>query len=423
MTNSTAAAEPSRRSFAALRHPGYRGFFFAFAGAMMADSIEHVISYWMMFQKFQSNALGAYAVISHWLPFLLLSLPVGALADRFDPRRLIQIGMVMFMGVSIAWGVLFTTDTLEMWHAMVLLTLHGIAGVLWTPSSQVLLHHVVPPEHLQSAVRLNVTSRQLGLLGGPAIGGLLLVLFGSALGIFLNALIYVPTILWLWKAPYSKVKGESAAGTPARALLTFSDITSTLQRIAAHRTLSSMILLAGGASFFIGNAYLPQMPDFARSLGHGDADLSYSVLLGADAMGALTAGFLLESRGWLQPNPRTAMLLAMLWCCALAGFALSSFYSLAVLLLFIAGFVELSFNSMAQTLVQLNAPADIRGRVIGVFSMMGLGLRTFSGVTVGLMGAAIGIRASLAISAVGLLALSVLLFVRSPRAALGTARE
>jgi MFS family permease len=417
MTNPTAAVPP-RRSFAALQHPGYRGFFFSFAGAMMADSIEHVISYWMMFQKFQSNALGAYAVISHWLPFLLLSLPVGALTDRYDPRRLIQIGMVMFMGVSIAWGVLFISDTLEMWHAMVLLTLHGIAGVLWTTGSQVLLYHVVPVEHLQSAVRLNATSRQLGFLGGPAIGGLLLMLLGPSHGILLNALIYVPTIVWLWKAPYSRAM---TGGVTPRALLTFSDVTSTLERIAAHRTLLSMILLAGGASFFIGNAYLPQMPDFARSLGHGDADLSYSVLLGADAVGALTAGFLLESRGWLQPNPRTAMVLAMLWCCALAGFALSSFYSLAVLLLFIAGFVELSFNSMAQTLVQVNAPADIRGRVIGVFSMMSLGLRTFSGVTVGLMGAAIGIHASLAISALGFLALSALLLLRSPQAAMGTA--
>jgi MFS family permease len=149
--------------------------------------------------------------------------------------------------------------------------------------------------------------------------------------------------------------------------------------------------------------------------------MSYSVLLGADAMGALTAGFLLESRGWLMPNPRTAMALAMLYCCAMAGFALSSFYGLAVVLLFVAGFVELSFNSMSQTLVQMNAPTDIRGRVIGVFSMMALGLRTFSGVTVGLMGAVIGIHVSLAISALGLLALSTLLFVRS--APLATAHD
>jgi MFS family permease len=411
--NDTAANTPPRRSFAALRHPGYRGFFFAFAGAMMADSIEHVISYWMMFQKFQSNALGAFAVVSHWVPFLLLSLPVGALADHFDPRRLIQIGMVMFMGVSLTWGALFLTDTLQMWHAIVLLTVHGIAGVLWSPTSQVLLHHVVPKEQLQSAVRLNASARQLGLLGGPAIGGLLLMVFGPSHGILLNALIYVPTILWLWKAPYSRAK--AGQGAPRRALLSVSDVVSTLKRIRSQSTLLAMILLSAGASFFIGNAYLPQMPDFARSLGHGDADLSYSVLLGADAVGALTAGFLLESRGWLLPNPRTAIILAMCWCCALAGFALSSVYLVAVLLLFVAGFMDLSFNSMAQTLVQLNAPADIRGRVIGVFSMMALGLRAFSGVTVGLIGAAIGIHSSLALSALALVALSTLLLARSPR--------
>jgi MFS family permease len=411
---SSSAPAPARRSFAALRHPGYRGFFFAFAAAMMADSIEHVISYWVMFEKFHSPALGAFAVVSHWLPFLLLSIPVGALADHFDPRRMIQIGMVLFMGVSIAWGVLFITDALQMWHAMVLLVLHGIAGVLWSPTSQVLLHHVVPAEHLQSAVRLNATSRYLGLLAGPAIGGGILLLFGPAYGILFNSLLYIPTIVWLWKAPYSRAKGGQTAAPP-RALLSVSDITSTLRRIIAHPTLLAMILLAGGASFFVGNAYQAQMPGFAHALGRMNADLSYSLLLGADAAGALAAGFLLESRGWLQPNPRTAVMLAMLWCASLIGFAMSSFYSLALLMLFVAGFVELSFNSMSQTLVQLNAPADIRGRVLGVFSMAGLGLRTFSGLTVGLVGAAIGIHWSLIVSALALMALSALLLARVPR--------
>jgi MFS family permease len=103
----------------------------------------------------------------------------------------------------------------------------------------------------------------------------------------------------------------------------------------------------------------------------------------------------------------------MIWACALTGFALSSFYVLALVLLYIAGFSELSFNSMAQTLVQLNAPTDIRGRVIGVFTMAAMGLRTVSGMTVGLIGGLIGIHASLALSAGALLTLSVTLLVIS----------
>ena len=68
----------------------YRAQFLTYVLAMMADNIEHVISYWVVFQKFQSPALGGFAVLSHWLPFLFFSVGVGGLADRFDPRRIIQ---------------------------------------------------------------------------------------------------------------------------------------------------------------------------------------------------------------------------------------------------------------------------------------------------------------------------------------------
>ena len=81
-------------------------------------------------------------------------------------------------------------------------------------------------------------------------------------------------------------------------------------------------------------------------------------------------------------------------------------FPLALVLLFVAGFVELAFSAMAQTLVQINAPAAIRGRVIGLFNMSSLGLRAFAGVTVGLLGGAIGIHWSLAISATALLVLA-----------------
>ncbi|HEY5810999.1 MAG TPA: MFS transporter [Povalibacter sp.] len=403
MTEQTqsAAQTPPHRSFAALHHPGYRAYFFSMAGAMMADSIEHVISYWVMFQEFHSPELAGFAVVSHWLPFLLFSIWSGALADRFDPRRLIQIGMVLFMLVSLAWGVLFLTDTLQIWHARVLLVVHGVAGVLWLPASQVLLTYIVPREQLQSAVRLNATSRYLGMLMGPAVGGGILLLMGPSHGILFNALLYLPTIAWLWRAPYGP--RFSAEPRPVRALRGLADIVSTLRTVVADRTLLSMTLLAGGASMFIGNAYQAQMPGFATDLGHGDADLSYSLLLGADAAGALCAGLILESRGLLQANPRTAFILAMLWCCALASFALSHFYLLSMALLFVAGFVELSFNSMAQTLVQLRAPPEIRGRVIGVYSMAALGMRTCSGITVGIVGGLIGIHWSLALSGIALL--------------------
>jgi MFS family permease len=406
----TKVQEPAHRSFAALRDPGFRPYFIYSALAMMADSVEHVISYWVVFQKFQSPALGGYAILSHWLPMLFFGVLMGALADRFDSRRLIQIGMLLFMACSLAWGVLFFTDSLEAWHAAAILTVHGIASVFWGPPSQVLLHDIVGMQQLPSAVRLNATSRHLGLLAGPAVGAAFLLALGPVWGILLNALIYLPLILFLWKAPYGpRFQKDRPPARPVRGL---ADIVETIASIRGSRILVSMILLSGCASLIISNAYQAQMPGFAQDLGHGDPGVFYGLLLAADAAGALTGGIVLEGSGWLQPRPRTAFLLVMIWCCVLAGFAMTTSYPLALVLLFAAGFVELSYNAMTQALVQLNAPAAIRGRVLGLYSMAGLGLRAFSGITVGIGGSLIGIHWSLALSALLLLAITLLLQLR-----------
>jgi MFS family permease len=415
MTTSTPVAVAPRRSFAAMANGGFRMHFATFFLAMMADNIEHVISYWMMWQKFHSPALGGFAVISHWLPYLLFSVAAGALGDRFDPRRLIQIGKLMFMTASLGWGWFLVTDTLQIWEAMVLLVLHGCAGVLWNTSSQLLLHDILEPPLLPSGVRLLATARYLGVLVGPAVGGLIMLNLGPAHGILLNASFYLPVIAWLWKAPYGPRFRQGVHVVQNRAVRGLADIVRTIGDVRGHALIMPMLLLVAGGSFFIGGSYQAQMPGFANDLGHGDPGLSYSMLLAADACGALIAALLLETRSIFPITPRAAVFLAMLWCLALAGFASFRIYPLALGLLLLAGFFELSFSSMAQALVQLNAPAEMRGRVIGLFNMASLGMRTFAGINVGLAGSLIGIHASLAGSALVLFVLLTGLSLRGAR--------
>jgi MFS family permease len=388
-------------AFAALRHGSFRAYFLTSAAAMMADNIEHVISYWVMFQKFHSPALAGFAVVSHWLPFLLFSVYFGALADRYDCRRIIQFALALFMGVSLAWGLLFLTDTIEIWHAMVLLTVHGMAGVMWGPASQLLIHDIVGPERLQSAVRLSATSRYLGLLMGPAVGGGLMLLLDPPAGLLINVLIYLPLLLWLRKVPYDGHRRQ-AQGAPRRAGR-LADTIALLRDASGNRTIFSMILLAGVSSLFVGNAFQAQMPEYAHDLGTDDAGVRYSILLGANAAGAFTGGLVLESRALLQPRPQTAIVFTILWCLVITGFAAATSYPLAVALMFVAGFLNLAFSAMSQTLVQLHAPEQLRGRLIGLYNTANNGMRAFSGVTVGLVGSLIGIHWSLALSAIALL--------------------
>ncbi len=381
--------------------------------SMTADNIEHVISYWVMFQAFHSPALGGFAVISHWMPYLLFSLHAGALADRHDCRKLIQVSQGLFVFASVAWGVLFLTGALRMWHAVVILLIHGAAGVVGAPASQLIIHDMVPSGDLPSAIRLSASSRQLAILLGPGVGGALMLLLGPAWGLLANVLIYLPLSILLMRIPYTGHTEHDAR----RRTRPFGFV-EALDLFATARTeprIMTMIVLAGVTSFFVGNAFQAQMPEYAHYFGTDEAGIWYSVLLAANAAGAVLGVLLLESANVLRPGVRTAIVCAGLWAMTMGLFPIARNYQLAIALLVLAGMLNIAFASIAQTIVQTLAPARVRGSIVGLFNTAMLGLRAGSGLTVGVLGAFVGVRVSLVLSALIVALIVVALFAREAR--------
>src|SRR3954471_12074025 len=234
----TTVADRPRR-FAALHNRDCRFYLGGGMLSMMGDNVEHVISYWVLFQTFHSPALAGFQVISHWVPFLLFSVYFGSLADRYDCRRVIQAAQLLFMTVSLGWGILFLTDSLQIWQACVLLVMHGMAGSLWGPGEQLMLHDFVGDEELASAVRLNATFRSLGVLFGPVIGSALLLGLGPTAGIFANVAFYLPLTLFLFRTRFT---GHTRDGGVPRRRMGILDSVRVLREVGANRTLVSMIV-------------------------------------------------------------------------------------------------------------------------------------------------------------------------------------
>jgi MFS family permease len=393
------AAQPAK--FAALRNSSCRWYLSGAALSMMADNIEHVITYWVIWEKFHSPALTGFEVISHWVPYLLLSPYFGALADRYDCRKLIQASQALFMAVSLTWGILFATGTLTVWNACILLILHGLAGCIWSPPEQLLLEDFVGIAALPSAIRLNSTGRSLGILCGPVVGSVLLVGLGPTHGIWVNIAFYLPLTILMAR---TKFTGHSRGEVIVRERVGVLAAARVFREVARDRTLAAMIILAGLGSFFIGAAMQTVMPAIASSTTGISASTAYTVLLFANGLGGVLGGLLLEGTGWIKLSVRAALWSTLVYGASTVFFAVSHNYLVAAPLLVIGGIANLAALSITMTVVQLRAPREKKGQVIGLYGVGANGMRMGSGFTVGLFGAVVGLRPALGWSSLALCA-------------------
>jgi MFS family permease len=358
--------------------------------AMMGDNIEHVITYLMLWNTFHSPILVGFQLISHWLPFLLLSVYAGGLAERFDCRRIIQIAQGLFMFVSLCWGILFLTGTLQLWTACVLLVLHGLAGCLWGPAEQMMLYDFAGRGQLASAVRINATFRSLGILFGPVVGSVLLLLLGPTVGILVNIVFYLPLVVFLIRTPFT---GHSREGLFTAGRVSLIDSFRVLGTVRRNHVILGMLILSALASVTIGAVLQTAMPVFGAILTPtgADGELIYGILLFALGMGGVLGGFFLEASGRIRPNVTTAVVSAVAFGAFAMLFALTGSIVIAVAALVLTGAAQITATATAQAIVQLEAPPGERGRVLGAYSMFGPGMQTFSGVTVGVLGTLVGI--------------------------------
>jgi MFS family permease len=294
-------------------------------------------------------------------------------------------------------GALYVMGRLELWHMIVILLIHGFSGVIQMPSSQVLIYDLVGKDELPNALSLSAGSRYVAQFLGPILGGVLLVSVGPGWGLLANVLIYAPfTIaLLMLKAPRSLIAQGAVTGWQG-----IEDGLNFARRNPAVRTLT---LMAAIPAALIGFGYQALMPAAAAELGAGQA--GYSWLLSANGIGAIAGAIILGYVGRVQRKGLLVSAATVLWAGFLLLFALAPWVWLAFGVLLLVGASNVVSVAMSQTLVQSLSPDDMRGRVVGVYSMAVFGPRVISGLALGALATVLGAHAAIGWMALGIVVL------------------
>jgi len=366
----TTTGQPSK--FAIFHNRNFCYYWIGTIFSNVGEHIENVIRNWLIWELTHSVFWLMVMVFMHWLPFAILSLPAGSIADRVDRQRLIiwtEVGQF-----AAALGMYFTTylGIMDPYWMSAWLILHSVSGALSNPCRQLFLHDMVGREHLLSGVALTSSLRFATQSVGKPIGGLVLLTFGTAMGFFANAVAYLPLLLAMLTV--IRVSQER----PEHRRHAFEEFKEGLRHVQREKSMIAIICVAIAPSVFIGNGFDPFLVIYADSV-FGMGAKGYTYFITAVGIGALTGVAVLGYVGNIRWKGKMLFVGTFGFCVTMVGFAISQSFLPSLVFLFLYGFFQVIQTTSATTMLLENAPSEMRGRVMGIFNFGRLGLRVVNG--------------------------------------------
>jgi MFS family permease len=373
----------------------------------MGTWMQSVAQGWLVYELTGSKlALGTISFAGS-IPTLFLLLPAGAVADRIPRRRLMMMTQSAMMVLAFILALLAATRTLQVWHIAVLAFMLGVANSFDAPARQSLAVEMVEDRRdLQNAIALNSTMFNLARVVGPAIGGFVLAELGATWCFALNGLSFVAVLIALLG-----MRLPDAVNASRTERLT-AQIGTGLRYVWGHAEVRAIIALVGISTLF-GFSYSVLLPAYAADVLHvGEAGLGgLNAAVGVGALiGALTVATLSRSRykGWQLAAG------SFLFPLGLLSFAFSRSFSLSLVCLALVGFGFVSQNATSNTLVQGIVPDELRGRVMGVYSLMFFGTTPFGSLLAGSLAQAFGPTIGVIVGAGVTLVFALIVFIFVP---------
>ncbi|HXE57770.1 MAG TPA: MFS transporter [Gemmatimonadales bacterium] len=391
MTAPAQGSPPPRvpHAFGALRHRNFRLFLGGQLVSLTGTWMQSVAQGWLVLELTDSAFYVGLVSALGSLPVLLFTLYGGVVADRVNRRRFVLLLQGLMLVEALALAILTHTGMITVGALMALAAIFGTLSAFEIPARQAFVVEMVGKEDLMNAIALNSSVFNVTRVLGPAIAGVLIASAGIAACFYVNAASYVAVIAGLLAMrlpPWTRPE-------PVDAVAAFRE---GMRYVFGQRRPRTLIALAAVYSVF-GLAFITMLPVYAaRSLGVGAP--GYGALMAAVGVGA--SGGALVLAGFGHRFRRRFVLVTragMVFGAALVLAAVVRSFPLALLLLALAGCAMVATNVLTNTTLQTEAPDHLRGRVIGFYSFVVVGLTPVSSFQAGWISERFGVEASLAL--------------------------
>ena len=375
-----------RQTFVALGERDFRIFWLGQLVSVTGLWMQTVAQGWLILQLTGSPFVLGLAAAARSVPVLLLVIPAGIAADRFDKRRIIITTNVIATLASGLMGVLAIIGVIDVPTVLVIAAILGVTNAFELPARQSYVSELVGTRFVANAIALNSLLFNAARVVGPALAGILVAVVGPGWAMLVNSISYVPVMIGLVlirhaHVPRPVVRAGAALLEAVRYLRAEPRLAHLFPLLAAQTVLASGPLILA--------------PSLARDLGQEAEGLG--VLLAATGIGAVFGGLRLAATSERSSRWRILLIAGLALAAGNIGVVLSGSYAIALLCFAVQGWGMVTFNASSNTLIQTITPQRLRGRIMSLYALVLLGLMPAGGILLGAIADELSSAAALAI--------------------------
>jgi MFS family permease len=394
-------------TFIALRHRNFRLWFAGQLVSLIGTWMQNTAQAYLIYELTHSTAFLGYVSFAAGLPSWLFTLYAGVIGDRIPRRTLLVITQTSMMVLAFIIAGLVILNAIQPWQILVLAFLLGIANAFDAPSRMAFVVDLVDREDLTNAIALNGTMFNAATVVGPFVAGFAYALFGAAWCFILNGVSFLAVIVALLM-----MKLKPAPPLP-RKTSTFRELADGFSFFKSNGMVFALIISLGVISMF-GNGMVTLLPAWAVQVLNGDS-ATYGVLLASRGIGALIGALLIavlsrqNIKGKLWAYGSFVLPVLMIF------FAFFHGLSISIASLVGMGLSYMLLVNITNALVQIQIPDNLRGRVMGIYTLTFFGAMPIGSLIIGQAASSVGQPLTVAVSGLMLLGLALIAWTRVPK--------